>query len=219
MTRVHVFCEGQTEESFVRELLIPHFQRRGVWINPIVVRTSASARGGVTTYGRLRSQVLRKCQEDRHSWVTTLLDFYGLPADFPGMPGSATVSSLDRASVLQEAFQSDIGMGNFIAHLVVHEFEGLLFSHPEAFANFLDEPGLVEYAKAVRDEFESPEHINDGRNTAPSRRIQRFCSAYDKVLHGTLIALDIGLDRIRRECHRFDGWLSRLEAMTTGRAP
>ena len=40
MKRIHIFCEGQTEEEFSRELLYDHFFRQNININPIVVRTS-----------------------------------------------------------------------------------------------------------------------------------------------------------------------------------
>ncbi|WP_290600261.1 DUF4276 family protein [Anabaena sp. AL93] len=39
----------------------------------------------------------------------------------------------------------------------------------------------------------------------------RCCPGYDKPLHGSLIAMDIGLDTIRKQCQHFDKWLTRLE--------
>ncbi|MEA5486638.1 MULTISPECIES: DUF4276 family protein [Pseudanabaena] len=36
---------------------------------------------------------------------------------------------------------------------------------------------------------------------------------YDKVLHGSLVALDIGLETIRRECQMFNRWIERLESL------
>ena len=85
MTRIHIFCEGQTEETFVREMLQDHFQRMDIFVNPIVVRTSKTGKGGVSTYGKIKNQVIRKCREDQTAWVTTMLDFYGLPTDFPDL--------------------------------------------------------------------------------------------------------------------------------------
>lgn len=212
MTRVHVFCEGQTEDVFVREVLSPHFQRLGIWLNPIIIRTGAQGKGGVSTYGKIKRQVERKCKEDPTAWVTTLLDFYGVPKDSPGMAES-TGASFDRGQEVATAFQADIGQQNFIAHLLIHEYEGLLFSAPDAFGDWFDDPEVVNALTAVRNEFDSPEHINDGVATAPSKRILVVCNQYDKVTHGSLIALDIGLDRIRQECPLFDGWVRRLEAL------
>lgn len=212
MIRVHIFCEGQTEDVFVREVLRPHFERLGIWLNPIIIRTGAQGKGGISSYGKIKWQVENKCKEDPSAWVTTLLDFYGLPKDFPGMTATAG-TSLDRAQVVISAIQADIVQRNFIAYLVVHEYEGLLFSAPDAFGGWFDAPGVVAALTEVRNEFDSPEHINDGVNTAPSKRILSVCNEYDKVIHGSLIALDIGLDRIRRECLLFDSWVKRLEAL------
>ena len=59
--------------------------------------------------------------------------------------------------------------------------------------------------------YDSPEHINDSPITAPSKRILRCCPGYDKPLHGSLIAMDIGLDTIRKQSQHFDKWLTKLE--------
>ena len=37
MVRVHVICEGQTEEMFVKELLQPEFFPKGIYLNPMLV--------------------------------------------------------------------------------------------------------------------------------------------------------------------------------------
>lgn len=214
MNRVHVFCEGQTEDVFVREVLRPHFERFGIWLNPIILRTGPQGKGGISSYGKIRWQVEQKCREDSGALVTTLLDFYALPKDFPA--ADAGGPSIMRALTMVEAFQKDIGQPNFLANLVVHEFEGLLFSSPPAFGLWFDRRNVVRAISSVRAEFETPEHINDGPTTAPSKRIFEICITYDKVAHGSLIALDIGLDAIRRECPIFDSWITRLEALATG---
>ncbi|WP_081436174.1 DUF4276 family protein [Magnetococcus marinus] len=67
--------------------------------------------------------------------------------------------------------------------------------------------------------FASPEHINDSPATAPSKRIQTICKSYDKVVHGTLIALDIGLESIRQHCPLFDAWIKRLEGLNAAPNP
>lgn len=53
--------------------------------------------------------------------------------------------------------------------------------------------------------------INDSRDTAPSQRILKWMPGYEKPLYGSLAAIEIGLDRIRRECKRFDRWVGVLE--------
>jgi len=105
----------------------------------------------------------------------------------------------------------DIGHANFIPNIVVHEFEALLFVQPKQFAHWADDE-VVERLAAAR-AGTMPEDINDGPLTAPSKRILAAMPGYQKPVHGPLIACDIGLDVMRRECPHFSGWLQTLEAL------
>jgi len=118
----------------------------------------------------------------------------------------------------EQEFQKDIGQQNFIAHLVLHEFEALLFSNPEAFGEWFDVVEVNEI-KSIRSDCVTPEEINDGRETAPSKRLLKICKNYDKALHGSQIAQKIGLDHIRSECPHFNTWLCRIEALGAGNRP
>ncbi len=213
MNRVNIFCEGQTEETFVRELLSNHFAQLGIWINPIILRTSKIGKGGISTYGKVKFQIEQKCREDPTAWVTTLIDFYGLPSDFPSSTTVTETSSINRAVAIQKEFQKDIAQPNFIANLLIHEFESLLFSDPRAFRKWFDEPQVIGELIDIHNSFESPEHINNSRESAPSKRILSLCSQYEKVLHGILISLDIGLETIRQECPIFDSWINHIESL------
>jgi hypothetical protein len=211
--RVNVFVEGQTEETFVRELLYEYLQNCNVYLNPILVRTSSTGRGGVTSYKQIKRQLERKCLEDPSSFVTTMFDLFRLPNDFPGMNSlPATTNPYQKAAHLEQEMQADIGYSNFVSNLMVHEFEGLLYSDPQAFSGWFD-AGVVTQILSERQQFSSPEHINDGAATAPSKRILRHCPNYEKPLHGALIAIDIGLDTIRNECQHFNDWLAKLTSL------
>jgi hypothetical protein len=212
MIRVHIFCEGTTEENFVKRVLSSYFIELGISLNAIGL-SNGSQKGGISTYGKVKSQIERQCKKDPTAWVTTLIDFYGLPSDFPSLKLTNDLSSLERAKVIEREFQKDIAQRNFIAHIVVHEFESLLFSQPEAFRTSLDDEKMISKLLKIRSEFESPEHINSGYNTAPSRRIIQIYSKYEKVTDGLNIALGIGLETIRRECPMFNSWIERIESL------
>ena len=83
MSRVLVFVEGQTEETFVRDLLVPYFAPLGIYLTPILAQTSPGHKGGIVSYGKVKHQVTRLCRQDHRAYVTTLIDYYGLPTDFP----------------------------------------------------------------------------------------------------------------------------------------
>jgi hypothetical protein len=156
----------------------------------------------------------RKCLEDKGAYVTTLLDLYGIPKDFPAFDTNGC--SFTRAAAMEAAFEKDISKPNFIANLIVHEFETLLFSDPLKFSESLN-MNIAKSLVAIRNQFKTPEHINHGRSTAPSKRILSICESYnikyEKPTHGILIALDVGLAKIRQECPRFNSWVERLESL------
>ena len=94
----------------------------------------------------------------------------------------------------------------------MHEFEALLFSDCQRFAEGIGgRPQLARDLQNIRDQFDTPEHINDSPFTAPSKRIRALMPGYQKPLDGTNAALHIGLDTIRGQCPHFADWLSRLE--------
>jgi hypothetical protein len=59
----------------------------------------------------------------------------------------------------------------------------------------------------------SPEEINDGPETHPSKRLAGLFPTYRKPLDGPQIAGRIGLPAIRAACKHFDAWLAKLEAL------
>ncbi|PVZ87935.1 hypothetical protein C9426_10070 [Serratia sp. S1B] len=212
MSRILVFVEGQTEGTFVRDLLEPYFSPFGIYLSPILAQTSPRHKGGIVSYGKVKHQVTRLCRQDKTAYVTTLMDYYGLPTDFP-RPSNPAPNAHDHVVQLEQALQQDIEEPNFIPNLLLHEFEALLFSAPDKFGAWLDDDAPVAQLKKISAEFASPEHINNSRQTAPSKRIMALVPIYQKTLHGPLIAKDIGLDTIRAQCSHFNYWIERLLAL------
>ena len=93
----------------------------------------------------------------------------------------------------------------------MHEFEGLLFSDCDAFGRGIERRDLIADFQEIRDDFNSPEEINDSPLTAPSKRVEALIPNYEKPLLGTLAVLTIGLNPIRNECSNFNSWISTLE--------
>ncbi|WP_343637671.1 DUF4276 family protein [Roseateles sp.] len=215
MKRIHVLVEGQTEEAFVRELLEPHYSASETYLNAIVVSTGPASKGGIVSYGKVRWQIEQKCKEDPTAHVTTMFDLYALPEDFPGMRSEAFARERNgrrKAQVLEQALADDIGQRNFLPHLLVHEFEAVLFSDLDAFEEWTDDDAILKPLRAAR-HAAMPEDINDGPGTAPSKRIKAAFPTFEKTVHGPLIACEIGIDAIRAACPHFDEWLRRLEAL------
>lgn len=121
----------------------------------------------------------------------------------------------DLRSVLRD---EDVSV-RFKPYVSMHEFEALLFSDPEKLGVALagDEGAIGVELRKVRNAFPSPEHIDDGRDTAPSKRIARAMNhhlkvSYEKVKHGRVAAATVGLDAMLRECPHFAQWVEWLRS-------
>ena len=226
MDRLLIHVEGQTEETFVKELLCPHLARLG-W-SMVSARLLGNARrrnrrGGIKSWDSARTEIARHLREDAGRVVTTMVDYYGMPRTgsraWPGREQASSLPSPDKATTVEDALsasvQEAIGhAGNarrFVPYVMMHEFEALLFSDCAAFGRGIGRPDLDGDFQAIRDAFGNPEEIDDSPETAPSKRVERLVRGYEKPLLGTLAALEIGLAAMRRECPHFGSWLDQLE--------
>ncbi len=217
MRRLLVLCEGQTEETFVQRILAPHLHPFDISPIPTLlttkkVKSGQIFRGGITSYERIRRDVLNLLQDTSAVRVTTLLDYYGLPADFPGKAQLQGQTPYERVIFLETRFANDIHHPRFLPYLSLHEFEAMLFAQAERIAEALG-PAKVKKPFENLQEYASPEEINEGVNTHPSARIQQAFPAYRKRLHGPLIIERIGLPVIRAQCPHLNQWLQRLETL------
>lgn len=144
----------------------------------------------------------------RFNTVTSLVDFYG----FRNM-GEWSVEDLDD-NLVHEFDKKNLCRERVFPYIQRHEFEGLLFSDTSAFQVIADvDERDVTALTEIRGNFTSPEDINDGYETAPSKCIMRRIRRYDKVVDGLSVAQETGLAKIREECSRFEAWLTRLEQL------
>jgi Domain of unknown function (DUF4276) len=218
--RVTVVVEGQTEDAFVNRVLAPALWSRGVYLTPILLGVPGH-KGGRPNYARLRKDVLLHLKQDRTAYCSTMLDLYGLGAGFPGTPVPPGLTGIAKAAHIEQAIKAHICElvpdlrpdVRLLPYIQVHEYEGLLFSDPPVFAAAINRPHLARTFQAIRDDFATPEDINDDPTTAPSKRVLAAHRAYRKVLDGTRAAGAIGIEAMRRECTHFRDWLERLEAL------
>ena len=215
---VIVVCEGRTEQAFVTDMLSDALLGRGLFIEPRLIPTSPSGRGGALSGQRVVRFLRDTLRERRDTYVTTFFDLYGLPADFPGLV-AAPRDPLERSAAIESAFHEEVVRAagcrsdRFLPHIQPYEFEALLFSDTAQFGRV--RPAWAQAAgslEAARRGVSSPEHVNDGPNTHPSARLLEL-PGYRKVRHGVAVAARIGLERIRQECRHFAAWLSRIETL------
>ena len=218
MSRVRVLVEGQTEETFVNDILSPHLNQMGIYPHAFLFRK----RGGSFAYQRARKEILNSLKEDNARICTTMVDFYGMPTDWPGRTESQSCRNYqDKAKGVEQALSEDIAaeMGDswnpaqLIPYVQMHEFEALLFSDTSILAERESNAKVSAELASVLKSFSCPEEINDNYDTCPSRRIKQHIEDYVKTVDGIIAAQKIGLQKMRRECPHFNEWITKLEVI------
>ena len=221
--RLHCIVEGQTEEAFVNQVIRPHLAERSIWVCARQVLTSrrrgVKHRGGFRSYAQPRNDICQWLSQDHNddARFTTLFDLYGLPNDFPGYAGAHSLADpYAKVEMFEDSFRQDINDERFIPYLQLHEFEALLFADPRQLEiQFDNRENAIESLADQAEEVGNPELINEGQETAPSKRIVAQIPGYAKRKSsaGPIVARHIGLPHLRSACRHFGDWIDRLEKL------
>jgi hypothetical protein len=220
--RVLILVEGQTEERFVKDVLGPAFFDQQLFFHATIlvtkrVKDGPNFKGGVTNFAKFKNDAQRLLNSAGGALVTTMLDYYRLPLDFPGMKSRPPLGTpVQRVTHVENALAEHFGSrSDFVPFLVLHEFEAWLFSSLTELPRVLTEARKQKEFEAIRTSVATPEEINERPEFAPSKQIANLFPAYKKTLHGPTTAARIGLAEIRKECPHFNNWLAKLEAFAS----
>ncbi len=158
MIRLHLVVEGQTEETFVRDVLAPELGQHSIAADVHRITTGRrrdrSFRGGFVKFDHLQNDLALWMKQDRHAdaWFSTMVDLYRMPSDFPGWERSRTIPDpLERVRLLESEFQSAVQHRRFVPYIQLHEFEALLFADPKKFlVSFPDSQRAVAELEGIR---------------------------------------------------------------------
>ncbi len=210
MIRVAISVEGQSEDEFCKQILVPYFQERGIQLTSIIVETKREKcgvkyKGGCINLDRVKSEVSKLLPS--FDYVTTFYDLYGF-----GKIDDISADELEHK--MAELFKSR----KFIPYIQKYEFETLLFSEPLYYGDYFDNPqATLDIQEIVSSCGGNIEEINNSKETAPSKRMMKFFDDYDegfdKVFHGYSIIEEIGLQKVLEECPRFSKWVEKIELL------
>lgn len=218
--RLYITVEGQTERKFADDVLQPYLASFSIEVKTRVVLTNRKLgrRGGILDFEKIRNDLQRLMHEDRkpEARFTTMIDLYALPLEFPGWEKAQKKElPTERVEILESALQEEMSDQRFLPYIQLHEFEALLYCDLVQLQQRISgtETAFVRLSKEV--EHLEPEEINEGRTTAPSKRIINHVPIYDrlKVRVGASAAAAIGLPVLRNKCPHFNSWISQLEKL------
>ena len=221
MKKIFIVTEGQSETNFVNRVMAPYFAGRCILIPNTVTtkidnRHGKTYKGGVANYNQIRNTLLKtlaNASRNENSYVSTMFDFYRLPTDVPGVTDTAGINDpykkvefIERKILEAEGYDGKL----FFPYIELHEFEAMLFSDVTKLEETYFEYDLTALKQCV--ELQSnPELINNGPETAPSKRIINCINCFDKANTGVDVLEKIGIENIAGKCRHFAEWMKRIE--------
>jgi hypothetical protein len=216
---VYIIVEGQTEQTFVRDLLAPEMGCQGIFLYPVLIGKPGH-KGGNIQFERARGDIGKFLQQRPDTYISTMFDYFRLDPHWPGHSNMQSYpTAMEKAGKIENATLVKITElypdrnieERFIPYIEMHEFEALLFSNASTLAREIGvDTGTI---KDILDECGEPEEIDDDPDKAPSKRLMSFHKGYRKVAMGKTIAEAIGISTMREKCPHFDCWVTRLEQL------
>lgn len=210
--RLVFIVEGNTEVAFIYKRVIPYLMSKGYRnarnAQKITTNRQLNKKGGVASFKSLSNEV-KKIAAQRNVLITTLLDFFRLPNNFPNYTtDSKKISAIEHG--VRHGIQG-VDPSIFYPYIQRHELETLMYTSMDGFEIVCDEKRELDQLRAIVESYDNPEDINSGAETSPSKRLIKIFPKYEKVLYGELIFEALEIDAIRTRCPRFNDWIQILE--------
>jgi hypothetical protein len=216
---VHVITEGPSDAQFLKNTVAPYLQSVGVTLVAKPMETSHGHTGGGINLDRLKRHVHNTLAREKNAYLSTFLDLYALSPSIISLANISSVNSpLDVATLIESQLamtlqtHTDCRIDRLLPHVQPYELEGLFFSDTSALCTVIPSWQSTQASlQKIRVSESSPEHINSGFASKPSKRLTDLLSPrYHKTVHAPLIGQQIGLAKIMQECKHFAAWVERL---------
>jgi hypothetical protein len=213
---LHILVEGQTEETVVKNVIAPHLSSEQTYVTVSIFTTKRPAggpayKGGLARWSRVRRELQLLLRDSSITALTTLFDYYAFPDDAPGMIDRPNGSPYDRVQHVEQAICHEINDGRFLPNLVLHELEAWVLADCVGLGKVMGNIAGASALSRIVGAGSGPELINEGSNTAPSKRILNVYPNYRKTIDGPTVIEGAGLASIRQLCPHADQWLTDIE--------
>ena len=129
MVRLHLFAEGETEQTFADTVLKPHLANLGVYMQKPTLIAHARKKGivhqgGGRNFRAMQNDINRRLKQEAGNDVffTTMIDLYALSVKFPGVE-EAEKLRLDpykRVEALERSWFNETDDHRFIPFIQLH---------------------------------------------------------------------------------------------------
>ena len=111
---IYVIVEGQTEQTFVRDVLAPKMSYKGIYLNPSLIGKPGQ-KGGNVRFERAMTDIRNFLKQRNDTFITTMFDYYKINSDWPGkaeldrkIRSGATLTANEKANILETATLKEI---------------------------------------------------------------------------------------------------------------
>jgi len=98
---------------------------------------------------------------------------------------------------VEQSVSAALGDPRFVPHLVLHELEVWVYAAADELARLRGDYRLGERLRGEAAQAGGPELVNDGPNSAPSKRLLGHCPTYTKTGDGPQAISAAGLPALR----------------------
>ena len=167
MRRVHILVEGQTEETVLNHVVKPCLMARDVSVTSSILATKRPAsggkyRGGVSSWAKILRDVELLLGDSSLDVLTTMIDYYGVPADSPGIQDRPAAGPYERIAHVQAAMAEAVGASRFRPHLMLHETEAWVLAAGYSAAQHFGRPEVGSKIAGIVAAAGGPELVDDG---------------------------------------------------------
>ena len=220
---IYIVVEGQTEQTFVRDVLAPHMAHKEIYLHAALIGKPGH-KGGDIRFNRAKKDIGNFLKQRQDTYISTMFDYFRIDSMWPGraevsrkIRNGATLTAIHKAGILEAATHDEIvksfsgcnSENRFIPYIEMHEFEALLFSDADILAEKTEID--VSQIREIVEEYNNPEEINEDPVKTPAKRLESLKNGYRKVAMGKMVSEALGIQSIRRKCPHFDDWLAKLE--------
>lgn len=204
---VFLLVEGQTEKALADMILAPAAAKQDVVLKTKTVITSATLSGshrgeeGWKNYDTVLRGLLRNSHFRR---IGLLIDYHQYPS---GAPGPNAEGHGVHQEKLIDTLRAQYRDPRFRPLVVLHEIEALVLAAVDA--GHGDKAIKRQELAALRRAITAaggPEFVNNGTDTAPSKRLMKADPHYIKDVTGPDLVAQAGLDAILERCPTFAAW-------------
>ncbi len=198
---IYIVVEGQTEQTFVREVLAPYMAHKGIYLYSALIGKPGH-KGGDIRFDRAMQDISNFLKQRSDTYISTMFDYFRIDSKWPGraevrqlIRNGSALTATQKAETLEmatynetvEIFSECNSAKRFIPYIEMHEFEALLFSDADVLAEETEID--VSEIRRIIEAYSNPEEINEDPAKAPSKQLEALKKGLRKVAMGKTVSL------------------------------